>query len=549
MRKTLHELATDERKHLLVVAPPGCGKTELLAHRAGTLIGRLGLNQRILALTFSNRARDNLGERLCEVLGHRRFRRYLTVRNFHGHATEVIRAHGRTLGINPEFTPPGRLTLDDAIRELTDELEDRDAWAERDRIVDALGSAKRQPFDDDEVDSYLRELGNENALRIERDRRAQGTLHYDDLLRHAERLLRVPAVANLYQQHFAAVLVDEFQDLSPQQLEIAVRSGTVSQTFVGDPLQGIYSWAGARSADVEDRLRGICGEPETLHASHRSSPAVLDAMSGISEMLGREKLEAADPGAWHQGGAASALAFRSGTDEAAWIVATTASILERNPAATIGVITRSGWRRKPIDEAFAAATDIPCTRWDLAVDDQTVVDRLRAAASGLSRAAGFEDLEAACQQQCDPHDVDLLAQIREAIASLRLAAGASSSLSATLQQLRVRDDDRAVPSGVHLLNAHTGKGQQFDWVFIPGFEGGHIPSFRATTEQEIAEELRTVLVMLSRARHGVVISRANQLMSRKNASYSTKASPWATAIVTACPMDRARLLAHIESLG
>ena len=94
-----HAAATSEKDHLLIVAPPGCGKTEVLAHRAAHQIGLLKPNQRVLALTFTKRARANLEERLRSVLGQAQARRQVVVRNFHGFATQVVLAHGRTIGL------------------------------------------------------------------------------------------------------------------------------------------------------------------------------------------------------------------------------------------------------------------------------------------------------------------------------------------------------------------------------------------------------------------------------------------------------------------
>src|SRR5258705_9387871 len=99
----MHVATTANDRNLLVIAPPGCGKTELLARRAKMLLAYVASGQRILALSFSNKAKANLDSRLTEVLGGERKRRYVAVRNFHGHAAEVIPSHGRTLGVDIGF--------------------------------------------------------------------------------------------------------------------------------------------------------------------------------------------------------------------------------------------------------------------------------------------------------------------------------------------------------------------------------------------------------------------------------------------------------------
>jgi DNA helicase II / ATP-dependent DNA helicase PcrA len=108
--------AESSAANLLVIAPPGCGKTELLAMRASALIPRLAPHQKILALTFTNRAKANLSDRLRELVGEQRFRRYVTVHNFHGHAAEIIKSHGCTLRLDPDsLTFPSSQTLSKAL--------------------------------------------------------------------------------------------------------------------------------------------------------------------------------------------------------------------------------------------------------------------------------------------------------------------------------------------------------------------------------------------------------------------------------------------------
>jgi DNA helicase-2/ATP-dependent DNA helicase PcrA len=538
-------IAASQRENLLVVAPPGCGKTEILAARAAFLIGRLRPGQKILALTFSNKAQQNLRERLNRELGTARCRRYVTVRNFHGHATEVLRAHARTIGMAPDFPMPGKRTLKAAIAPYVSDLPVGPALSVSGAIEAALREAKQQPLDDHAVLVALANGGNTTALGIERNRQNSGVLHYDDLLRHAQRLLRIKAVANLYQQHYGALLVDEFQDLSPQQLDIALRSVSRCRTFVGDPLQGIYTWAGARPDLVEAELRQLCGEPMRLTRSYRSSPAVLAVVNSVAGSLGNPALESAVPDRWREGGASTAVVFNTEEDESAWIVNTSRGILARDQLATVGVICRSGFRRESVDHAFAKA-DVPSTQWDLAVQNPQVIDALRAGAKSLPTSASLDDLERRVLAAVSPADVDTYHDMVDAIGQLREFASETGSVADAFTRLSVRDPSDVVGPGVHLLNAHTGKGQQFDWVFIPGFEEFNIPSGQAETDLELREEFRVLLVMLSRARHAVVLSRALQRLSRAGNPYTLKPSRWWEPVTAACALSWQDLEAHIS---
>lgn len=541
--------ASDSSVHnLLVIAPPGCGKTELLARRAERLIECLQPGQRILALTFSNKAKANLSSRLVKVLGAARQRRFVSVHNFHGHAAEILRSHGRTLGINPDFEMPDKYTQAKAFEPYLEGLTENEAHEVRRRIEDELREAKQSPRDDTEVLARLCHDADERTVLIESDRQNSGAVFYDDLLRHAQRLLRVPGIARLYRTHYGALLVDEFQDLSPQQLDMAIRTCDASRTFVGDPLQGIYSWTGARPIQVERILRRISGKPRGLGLSYRSSPRVLDLVGVVSGQLGGQALRSHEPEKWFEGGIAAGTSCATGAAEAIFVRETCAKILAHQPSATIGVICRSGWRRKPIDAEFAAS-DTPCTRWDLAVDNVRIIHTIN---DGLSRLGGTPSIEALRTEllsSIDTTDVDTASEIIDALSQLSDLADQAGSIGAALTQLRVREDTtEAIAAGVHLLNAHTGKGQQFDWVFIPGFEDGNMPSFLAKGKAQLEEEHRVLLVMLSRARHGVILTRAKSLISKRGRPYNTATSPWVTDIRPALVADAIALAAHIDRL-
>ena len=496
--------ATSEKDHLLIIAPPGCGKTEVLAHRAAHQIGSLQPNQRVLALTFTKRARTNLEERLRSVTGQARARRQIVVRNFHGFATQVVLAHGRTIGLRMDgLGMPKTSTM----RRAMEAAGGGSAMYDAERI---LAEIKRAPLSDVEVLEAIEQHGRSQAAllaaKVERSRQEANQLHYDDLLRHAQRLLHIPAVAKLYRAHFGAVLVDEFQDLSLQQLDLAVLSCSERRTFAGDPLQGIYSWAGAAPAEVEAEVRNTCGDPIRLRESYRSSPMVLEMVNSISEQV--------DPGSglvsalsnkWPGGGCSAALVLQDQAAEAALAVRLATSIHAAAPEASIGIIARAGWRRKAIDAAFANQAGIPVRMWELAIDDPATVALIQSTVSALPRGASVADARLAVLDVLDPADVDTRELVDDAFDTLEKSE--ATTARAAVKSLRTADPKQAVGPGVHLLNAHTGKGQQFDWTLVVGLEEGHLPGKRNGHGAALDEEQRVLLVMLSRARHGLVVTR------------------------------------------
>ncbi|WP_413318364.1 ATP-dependent helicase [Agrococcus sp. 1P02AA] len=497
--------ATSERDHLLIVAPPGCGKTEVLAHRAAHQIGSLQPNQRVLALTFTKRARANLEERLRSVMGQARARRQMVVRNFHGFATQVVLAHGRTIGLRmDDLGMPKTSTAKRAIQAAGG------TGSEVYAIDTLLGEVKRGPRSDAEVLQAIRDHYSgrdaELALAVELARQETNQLHYDDLLRHAQRLLRIPAVARLYQAHFGAVIVDEFQDLSLQQLDLAVLGCSERRTFAGDPLQGIYSWAGAAPVEVEALVRRTCGDPIRLNQSFRSSPMVLETVSSISEQIDPGSgLVAALPDEWPGGGCSAALVLQDQAAEAELAVRLATSIHGVSPEASIGIIARAGWRRKSIDAAFADMTDIPVRRWELAIEDPATVALIQTTVAALPRGAAVADARLAVLNSINPADVDARELVDDAFDTLERSEATTARTA--VRSMRTADAKQAVGPGVHLLNAHTGKGQQFDWAFVVGLEEGHLPGKRNSHGDALNEEQRVLLVMLSRARHGLIVTR------------------------------------------
>ena len=494
--------------NLLITAPPGCGKTDVLARRATTLIPHLQPGQRILALTFSNKARENLRARLREVLGASALQKHVTVRNYHGHALEVVRAHARTLGVPAHTMEPPSQKLLKEVEARAGQFPSRPTQADVKAALAELEDTKRQAVDDAALLLLLDKGGKDLAYRIEEDRQARGELHYGDLLRLAQMALAIEPVAKLYQNHYGAVLVDEFQDLTPQQLDIVLRTCSGSRTFAGDQLQGIYSWAGAKPIEVSDTLAAICDEHVVLTHSYRSSPAVLTAVNAVSGHLGAtHQLLAHDPDSWPSGGYALAVTFHDERVEAQEIAQLARGVVSARPDWSLGIITRSDWRAREVNEALATM-GLPIAHWDAPLESPEVAKVLQKALPLFPSSASIDQVSELVLENLETEDPHHRSDVEEALNTLR-GTGATT-FAAAMRTVRMPDDTRPVQPGIHVLNAHRGKGQQFNWVVVLGLEEKHLPDKRSTAGETLREEEQVLLVMLSRAKHGVLLTRRKQ---------------------------------------
>lgn len=492
---------------MLVTAPAGCGKTEALALRVQGMIRRgvAGGGRKILVATFSNRAKDNIRERLRAYLLPSEMRDKVAVLNFHGLSARLYKSHAGAIGLDPGWTLPEN----NWVREQCQRI--GLVWGQISGVERVLQHVKLEAVDDAGVIKQLLAIGNLDAIRIEKQRRDEEQLSYDDLPRLAELILANDGVAALYQEHFAAVVIDEFQDLTPQQLRIINRIGEGRTTYAGDLAQGIYGFTGARPADVFAQISAEVTVTVKLTESHRSAPAVLAAVNALSPLTESATLTSADPASWPSGGVASLLRHGDADLEAKWVVQFAEAVISRTPSHRIGIISRTAARRRFVDSAIAA-TDLEFHRWDDGVLDTETARRVRGLLSAINPAAvlaakdPIEFLREAAQfhEIQDPADRTALA---DALSWVLVLLTDGTPPADVVRRIRVGDNSTLLTKpGVHLLSGHVGKGQQFDWVVVAGVEEDVLPFFEAKTPEAVQEEARVLSVMMSRARHGVVLS-------------------------------------------
>lgn len=520
--------------HLLVIAPPGCGKTEVLAMRADRLIrtGAIRPGRRLLAITFTNRARDNLRTRLTQQLGAARLRSSVSVMNFHELSARLVEAHHRALGIEPGFSFPRPAWQRRALSALTKDKNQASV------VREYIAALNRNPITDEQLMQRIEERGSGIALQLEQRRLAEQVIDYGDLQRYAQLILHNDRIASLFQSHFDAVIVDEFQDLSLQQYEISRLICTRNSTYVGDPYQGIFGWAGAEPAAVHADLLERTGESIELDVSFRSSPAVLDVVNSISASLGSGALHAAYPKKWGTSqGHAYTVEYPTDTAEADGIVSLTDYLADRFPDDTVGVICRAAYRRGALERAYQHAQRQP-QFWDIALDTPRVARLLKLHARQVDATATLQDQVTELRQRAidslQPTDIEAVGEVSDACQQLLEYEGEGVTVRQLMDRIRDNQSAAAISPGVHVLNAHTGKGQQFDWVVVMGLEEGHVPSSYSDSDEKLAEDQRILLVMLSRARKGLFLTWAAKNTNQWGRVFTNGASRWWDAIAGTC---------------
>jgi DNA helicase-2/ATP-dependent DNA helicase PcrA len=333
--------------------------------------------------------------------------------------------------------------------------------------------------------------------------------------------------------------VDEFQDLTPQQLRMVESLGGDKVTYAGDLAQGIYSFAGAAPNTVYESIQRGAKEQIVFAESHRSSPSVLDLVNALTSYTGSEQLTCATPDKWTAGGLAGVGNFGGVDDEARFVYKFAAYVLERAPTHRVGVICRTAGRRRFADEVFQSGS-LPWRRWDDPLMDRDTANAVIRILSNWKREAWLTaenptDLLLNMADSESLQDPDTRKSLREAVEWVHDELSRGVDISELKARVKVGDSSGLINSaGVHLLSGHAGKGQQFDWVCVIGAEEGVLPFFKATSPEELAEEGRILSVMISRARHGALVLHSKSVPDASGRERSKQPSRY-QALLKAAP--------------
>jgi DNA helicase-2/ATP-dependent DNA helicase PcrA len=282
------EAVTDPGGPLLILAGAGSGKTRVLTHRIAYLLAT-GAAQpsEILAITFTNKAAEEMRERVGLLVGRRL--RAMWVMTFHSACARMLRAHADRLGYTRQFTIYDQADSRRLIKRCIDELGVDPKRFTPAAIGSQISDAKNRLRDADAygrmVGSFFEQTVADVYREYERQLHQMNAMDFDDLLFRAVDLLRMfDEVRERYAEGFRQVLVDEYQDTNPVQyrwLELLTKEHR-NLMVVGDDSQSIY---GFRGADIRNILEFEEDYPDAhvvkLEQNYRSTQTILDAANAV----------------------------------------------------------------------------------------------------------------------------------------------------------------------------------------------------------------------------------------------------------------------------
>lgn len=275
----------------LVLAGAGSGKTRVLTTRICQLIAEHGVSpDRILAVTFTNKAAAEMRERVAGMLGAAP--KGIWMGTFHGVGARLLRRHARVAGLTPAFAiRDAEQSLREVKRAAATAGVDPRRWppkalrgcisaAKNALVGPALYAENNAEGTDPLARAAARVYPEYQKALLEQD-----AADFDDLLVWPVRMLeRDEELRRAYGERFAFTLVDEYQDTNRAQfrfLELVAR-GCRNLMVVGDDDQSIYGWRGADIRNILDFEASFRGAAVfKLERNYRSTQAILDAANAV----------------------------------------------------------------------------------------------------------------------------------------------------------------------------------------------------------------------------------------------------------------------------
>lgn len=536
----------------LIVAGPGSGKTRVLTHKIAHLIEKENIPpEKILAVTFTNKAADEMKQRVGKLLDRPLDRMWLGT--FHSACARILRQDGQAIKIPPTFTIYDEDDQKDLVKKILKSIGAESERTSPSSILAAISGAKNEMIDEEEyatlAEGPFQEMVAEIFPLYQRELKRADALDFDDLLTETVRLLQKDKdVLDRWQKRFGHILVDEYQDTNRvQYLFVRLLSQTHQNlTVVGDMSQAIYSWRGADFRNIL-RFQKDYPQAEIFHLSqnYRSTKKILLAARALIEHNRTHiPLEL-----WTDNDAGLPVvlyAAENELDEAFYVSSQISAMLSDGSARKLSdfaVLYRTNAQSRVLEEVFMRA-GIPyllvggvkfyerkevkdiLSYLRLLLHPQDTVSLQRAEKVGKRRLRALLESDRGEMIRLTPAQmINRVLEITEYLQYLddgseegqsrienvkELGSVATSfgSLPEFLEHVAlVQPTDRLLTrsakisrDAVAMMTLHSAKGLEFPTVFITGLEEGLLPHSRSMgSTDELEEERRLCYVGITRA--------------------------------------------------
>ncbi len=344
---------------MLVLAGAGSGKTRVITYRIAHLIEDRGVRpENILAVTFTNKAAEQMKQRVAHLLSAR-LESWPHLSTFHSFAVRVLRREIGRLGYHGEFSIYDEADQARVVKAALQELGLEERTLGPRAALGRISYAKNRGLSPEALYRQAADPASERLAslyaRYEQKLREAQALDFDDLLLKAVELFeQAPEVALAYNERFIHLLVDEYQDTNRIQYQLIRQLCQRHQNLcaVGDEDQSIYRW---RGADIQNILNFERDFPAAkiirLEQNYRSTQTILDAATAVVSRNRARKGKRL----WTDRGAGFKVALYEAwdaEDEAEFVSEEIARALRDHAAEIVAVLYRTNAQSRAFEEAL-----------------------------------------------------------------------------------------------------------------------------------------------------------------------------------------------------
>lgn len=537
-------------KSILVKAPPGAGKTLVMAKRIEFLIRINAIKKpfKILGLTFSNAAADEMRKRVTKEVPAAKGLVHIT--NFHSFAYSILKAYGNCIDIQRNFSIISEFNSEKIMKEKLGILKfyGLSKYNSKRKRAEALFYSyknwkterilKLNDFEDKSYDEKF----EKTLIEFRKELKLLNCLDFDHILYYAYKLLKNnPSVLSYYKSVFKYILVDEFQDTNPLQfklLEILAEKNDLNQFntpvfILSDPNQGIYEFQGADTRNIDQALKSFNCDIIKLNGEYRfNSQGIKILKDAISIFIENKKLLLSPLpknrpiySCWNRK-----------IDEAKYLIEKIEELKkEKIKLHEIAILSPMGANLEKLREGLKSEEYIFIPDFkgsEIEKKYLILFDEL----NDISNSKG--NLEETIKIACENNGIDINDDIISILIEIaqtfdkRYSGDLTEKIGLFINEILLEINwgellRRKIKNKLFLSTIHSAKGLEFERVFVCGLESGSLPFFPICNkchgnldESEWIQSLKILNVGVSRAKDQLYLSSSN----KNNWNYDTHSS-------------------------